>query len=204
MLNDRMHVLTVDTSGEVMVWDIVRGVCKGVFGREEVSAATATAGSVGGSHGGSVSGGSIRGTNGRRGGNHNNNANGVKEGGREKGNTMEGDGEEREKEKSPREMLEAVRERIEGEAVIQSWCSTDTKAGVLVVRVSERCFEAEVYADEIGFGTDRHFNEESKREFFFSSTIIKLMMVSKYWEMGFEKPVYWIYQGGAEEEEKNF
>lgn len=194
MLNDRMHVLTVDTSGEVMVWDIVRGVCKGVFGREEVSAATATAGSVGGSHGGSVSGGSIRGSNGRRGENNINNANGAKEGGREKGDTMEGEGEEREKEKSPREMLEVVRERIEGEAVIQSWCSTDTKAGVLVVRVNERCFEAEVYADEVGFGNDRHFNEESKCEcFFYFSTIIILMMTSEYREMGFEKLVYWIY-----------
>ncbi|EKM77209.1 hypothetical protein AGABI1DRAFT_77625, partial [Agaricus bisporus var. burnettii JB137-S8] len=121
MLNDRMHVLTVDTSGEVMVWDIVRGVCKGVFGREEVSAVAAVAGgSIDGSRGGS-------------------------------------------KEKSPRETLEAVRERIEGEAVIQAWCSTDTKAGVLVVHVSERCFEAEVYADEVGFfPADRHFSEEFK------------------------------------------
>ncbi|XP_006457085.1 hypothetical protein AGABI2DRAFT_229354 [Agaricus bisporus var. bisporus H97] len=125
MLNDRMHVLTVDTSGEVMVWDIVRGVCKGVFGREEVSAVAA------------IAGGSI-------------------DGSREAG------GEEREKEKSPRETLEAVRERIEGEAVIQAWCSTDTKAGVLVVHVSERCFEAEVYADEVGFPADRHFSEEFK------------------------------------------
>ncbi|KAF9441529.1 WD40 repeat-like protein, partial [Macrolepiota fuliginosa MF-IS2] len=29
VLGDRVHVLTVDTSGEVAVWDVVRGVCRG-------------------------------------------------------------------------------------------------------------------------------------------------------------------------------
>ncbi|TFK19214.1 WD40 repeat-like protein [Coprinopsis marcescibilis] len=66
------------------------------------------------------------------------------------------------KERSPREALEAVRERIEGEGVANTWCTADTKAGVLTIHMTERCFETEVYADEVGFSHDKHFNEESK------------------------------------------
>lgn len=150
ILNDRIHALTVDTSGEVSVWDIVRGLCKGRFVREDVYAA---------SHGGSITG-SIRGS---RNGN-------TRAGG---GDAEEGD---REKERSPREALEVVRERIEGEAVIQSWCSTDTKAGVLVVHIGERSFEAEVYADEVGFGGDKHFNEESKCKSLLSGAVSLLLI----------------------------
>ncbi|KAF9522883.1 hypothetical protein CPB83DRAFT_776377 [Crepidotus variabilis] len=117
ILNDRVHTLTVDTSGEVAVWDIVRGICLGRYLSEDVAAASRT--------------GSIRYGNG-------------------------------EKEKSPREALEAVRERIEGEAVVSAWCMADTKAGVLTIHLMEKCFDAEVYADDVGFANDRHFNEESK------------------------------------------
>lgn len=69
-----------------------------------------------------------------------------------------------EREHSPREALEAVRERIEGEALVVNWCHADTKAGVLSIHLTERCFEAEVYADEVGFVNDRNFNDESKCE----------------------------------------
>jgi WD repeat-containing protein 48 len=72
-------------------------------------------------------------------------------------------GESGESERSPRESLDLVRERIEGEAVVSPWCMADTKAGVLTIHLMEKCFEAEVYADEVGFATDRHFNEDSKR-----------------------------------------
>jgi len=120
VLNDRIHALTVDTAGEVAVWNVVHGVCVGRFQNEEVGAA---------SQGGSAAGGSGSG----------------------------GDGE-----RSPREVLEAVRERIEGEAVVSSWAVADTKAGVLTVHLNEKSFEAEVYADEVGYGNDRHFNDESK------------------------------------------
>ncbi|EAU81628.2 hypothetical protein CC1G_02644 [Coprinopsis cinerea okayama7 len=118
ILNDRIHALTVDTAGEVGVWDIVRGVCLGTYHPEDVAAA---------SHAGSVSSGA--------------------------GDT---------KERSPREALEAVRERIEGEGVANTWCAVDTKAGVLTVHMTERCFEAEVYADEVGFAHDKHISEETK------------------------------------------
>ncbi|KAH7917849.1 WD40 repeat-like protein [Leucogyrophana mollusca] len=128
MLNDRMHALTVDTGGEVAVWDVVRGVCVGRYGREEVRAASRCGSTCGnGSAVGSVV----------------------------------GDEKSHSKERSPREALEAVRERIEGEAVVAPWSSVDTKTGVLTIHVNERsCFEAEIYADEAGFTPDRHFNDE--------------------------------------------
>lgn len=126
LLNDRMHALTVDTKGEVAVWDITRGLCKGWFAREEVRAAS-RCGSTSGS------------------GHHP----------RDTGSVSRAD-----KERSPREALEAVRERIEGEAVISTWSSVDTKTGVLTVHISERCFDAEIYADEAGFDPDRHFSDE--------------------------------------------
>jgi len=121
VLNNRINALTVDTAGEVAVWDIVRGICQGRYLPEDVAAASLAGSTAGGSG---------------------------------------------EKERSPREALEIVRERIEGEAVVSTWCSADTKAGVLTVHMIERCFEAEVYADEVGFAHDRHFNEESKCEWF--------------------------------------
>jgi WD repeat-containing protein 48 len=123
ILNDRINALTVDTAGEVAVWDIVRGICLGKYPPEDVAAA---------SHAGSTGGGSG------------------------------------EKERSPREALEAVRERIEGEAVVSTWCMADTKGGVLTIHMTERCFEAEVYADEVGFDDNRQFNDESKRGSYFS------------------------------------
>jgi WD repeat-containing protein 48 len=120
ILNDRIHALVVDTSREVAVWDIVRGVCMGRFLRDDVATASIAGSVAGGSNG--------------------------------------------ERERSPREALETVRERIEGEAVVSSWSNADTKAGVLMIHLNERCFDAEVYADEVGFAQDRRFHDESKSE----------------------------------------
>ena len=106
VLNDWVHVLTLDTAGEVAVWDIVRSVCLGKFPRADVGAA------------------SFRGS-------------------------TASDGSVDIGERSPREALEAVRERIEGEAVVPQWSTVDTKIGMLTVHFSEKCFEAELYADEI-------------------------------------------------------
>ncbi len=65
---------------------------------------------------------------------------------------------------SPRESLETVRERIEGEATIASWATVDTKMGSLAVHLSETtCFDAEVYADEIGFAGNPSFPDEHRR-----------------------------------------
>ncbi|KAJ7898425.1 hypothetical protein B0H13DRAFT_2234296 [Mycena leptocephala] len=91
VLNDRVHAVSVDTGGEVGVWDLVRGCCAVGLG-VGVGGAGAT------------------------------------------------------EEWSPREALERVRERIEGEAVVGPWATVDTKAGVLAVHLNERSFESEIYA----------------------------------------------------------
>ncbi|KDQ58057.1 hypothetical protein JAAARDRAFT_129692 [Jaapia argillacea MUCL 33604] len=124
ILNDRMHALTVDTAGQVAVWNIVKGVCLGKYAPEDVSAASFR-GSTG--DGSSVGGAAYS-----------------------------------EQEHSPREALETVRERIEGEAVVMSWSAVDTKTGVLTVHLNDKCFEAEIYADEAGYGSERHFGDEAR------------------------------------------
>ncbi|KAJ7252791.1 hypothetical protein B0H12DRAFT_1233874 [Mycena haematopus] len=63
---------------------------------------------------------------------------------------------------SPREALERVQERIDGEAVVAPWATVDTKAGVLAVHLNERSFESEIYADEVGYAGDRRFGDEAK------------------------------------------
>ncbi|THH26331.1 hypothetical protein EUX98_g7852 [Antrodiella citrinella] len=63
-------------------------------------------------------------------------------------------------ESSPREALETVRELIEGEAVVAPWATVDTKTGALTVHLSDKCFDAEIYADEAGYPTERQFNDE--------------------------------------------
>ncbi|KAI0820850.1 hypothetical protein BC628DRAFT_1422525 [Trametes gibbosa] len=123
MLNDRIHALTVDTAGEVAVWNIVRGACLGRFSSEDIAAASFNGSDA------SFAGGS------------------------ESGN---------ERQRSPREALETVRERIEGEAVVASWSSLDTKTGVLTVHLNDKCFESEIYADEAGYGPERQFSEEAR------------------------------------------
>jgi len=122
ILNDRVHALTVDTSGEVAVWDIVRCICKGKYLKEDVATASM------------------------------------------RGSTQGSDGGRVDRERSPREALESVRERIEGEAVVLPWAAADTKGGLLTVHLTEKCFDAEVYADEVGFAHDRYVTDESKCE----------------------------------------
>lgn len=47
------------------------------------------------------------------------------------------------------DVLEYVKERIEGEAAILTWCKCDTRVGSLTVHLEEaRVFDGEVYADE--------------------------------------------------------
>ncbi|KAF7356603.1 WD-REPEATS-REGION domain-containing protein [Mycena venus] len=121
VLSDRIHAVSVDTGGEVGVWDLVRGVCVGVYGREALG----------------------RDASGRGAMNPNAAAGGQEEW-------------------SPREVLERVRERIEGEAVVAPWATVDTKAGVLAVHLNERSFESEIYADEVGYAGDRRFGDEAK------------------------------------------
>jgi WD repeat-containing protein 48 len=80
-----------------------------------------------------------------------------------------------EKEQSPREALETVKERIEGEAVVTPWSSTDTKTGLLTVHLDEKCFDAEIYADEAGYGPERHFNDETRSQWLHLLYILRLL-----------------------------
>jgi len=123
LLNDRVHALTVDTAGEVALWDLMRGVCRGYFSSSDVDKASRVSSSSGGSS----------------------------------------DSKESAAEWSPREALEIVRECIEGEAIIASWASVETKMGSLTVHLTEStCFDAEVYADEAGFTDASAFPEEHR------------------------------------------
>ncbi len=72
---------------------------------------------------------------------------------------------------SPREALDIVRERIDGEAVVVSWSAVDTSTGVLNVHLDEHAFDAELYADELGCTPDRPLPpgvgpEDMRRGFF--------------------------------------
>lgn len=72
----------------------------------------------------------------------------------------------------PREALDIVRERIDGEAVVVSWSAVDTSTGVLNVHLDEHAFDAELYADELGCTPDRPLPagvgpEDMRREFVF-------------------------------------
>lgn len=66
---------------------------------------------------------------------------------------------------TPREALELVKERIEGEAVTPTWCSVDTRIGGLTVHLEEgRCFEAEIHMDELGEELKGGFKEDQRGE----------------------------------------
>ncbi|KAG8931408.1 hypothetical protein FRC01_001355 [Tulasnella sp. 417] len=119
ILSDRIHALTVDTAGEVAVWDLVRGTCEGVYSGDSIGLASNASSS-------SAAGG-------------------------------------RERERTPREALETVQERIEGEAMCPTWCTVDTKIGHLTVHLVEsRAFDAEVYVDDTGFVDAKTFPEDHK------------------------------------------
>ncbi|KAF7309790.1 WD-REPEATS-REGION domain-containing protein [Mycena indigotica] len=108
VLNDRVHAISIDTSGEIGVWDLVRGICVGVIPRKAHDVTVKS------------------------------------------------------QEWSPRDALERVQEKLEGEAVVAPWATVDTKSGVLAVHLNERSFESEIYADEVGFAGDRRFGDDAK------------------------------------------
>jgi WD repeat-containing protein 48 len=67
---------------------------------------------------------------------------------------------------SPREALEVVRERIEGEAVVNAWCTVDSSIGNLMVHIeSNRVFDAEIFGDEAGYQGDIQFEEDHRCEY---------------------------------------
>ncbi|KAL1753899.1 hypothetical protein FB107DRAFT_263941 [Schizophyllum commune] len=110
ILNDRTHVLTVDTEEEVAVWDILRCQCLGRWLREDIVKAMRSEEKEA------------------------NNASGPQRRNSEHEHKAPLD----EPRRSPRELLDAVRSRVEGEAAVPQWCSVETKVGVLAVHVSDR------------------------------------------------------------------
>ena len=117
MLNDRQHALTVDTGGQVAVWNVIHGRCVGRFDEHDISGVF------------QESGYDLQDIAGR----------------------------------GSQEALDIVRERIEGESSTITWCSVDTRIGSLTVHVEEnRCFDAEVYADEVGYRGDPAFKEDHR------------------------------------------
>ncbi|KDN40106.1 WD40 repeat-like protein [Tilletiaria anomala UBC 951] len=113
MLNDRRHVLTIDTAGNVALWDIIKCTCLGTFEAHQVRTAALA------------------------------------------DSPLPENDIERENWKAvsyPGEVLEAVRERIEGCGATPLWCTADTRAGSLTVHLQEpRCYDAEMYLDELSF-----------------------------------------------------
>ena len=178
------------------MWDIVRGVCLGRYGEAEVAAVVsggysspgAGAGGVGGPEGSGA--GSMREEVGATMGLGE--AGAGTNGGGSVPSAMGTVGE-----RSPREALEAVREKIEGQAVIPKWASVETKGGLLVVHLNERCFEVEVYADELGYAHEKGFTEESKCKWVLpvvGGGMPIFMCNSESREMGVEELVHWVHQ----------
>lgn len=101
MLNNRRHVLTLNTQRHVSLWDIVTCVCVGQYTDDAVDAIL---------------------------------------GADEDADTL-----------TSQEVLERVRDKIEGQAVTNAWNSIDCQTGSLAVHLDEsRCFDGEAYLDELG------------------------------------------------------
>lgn len=117
MLNDKRTVITLDTYGDVAVWDIVLGGCIGRFLKSDLRQAYKAAMSING-----------------------NTDKNVPDYEDDEDNSLDSD-----------DLLNFVRTTVEGEAVVASWCSVETKTGLLTVHVEQsRAFDAEVYIDEAG------------------------------------------------------
>jgi WD repeat-containing protein 48 len=146
-LNDRQHVLTIDTAGQVAVWNVISGKCIGRFAETDISSVY-----------------------------------------QESGYTMQ-DAANRDS----KEALDIVRERIEGESSTITWCTVDTRIGSLTVHMEEnRCFDAEVYADEVGHHNDPSFKEDQRSKsscFIYTIYEFDICIASQPWQVGFGQPI---------------
>ncbi|TIC25953.1 N-acetyltransferase 10 [Wallemia mellicola] len=113
MLNNRRHVLTLNTQRHVSLWDIVTCVCVGQYTDEAVDAIL-----------------------------------GADEGADALTLTSQ-------------EVLERVRDKIEGQAVTNAWNSIDCQTGSLAVHLDEsRCFDGEAYLDELGLAIENRETDQ--------------------------------------------
>ncbi|GAA5947003.1 hypothetical protein JCM3765_002113 [Sporobolomyces pararoseus] len=61
------------------------------------------------------------------------------------------------------DLIEYVKDRIEGEVSIATWCKCDTRVGALTVHVEEaRAFDAEAYIDECGVGPPEEYPSDHR------------------------------------------
>jgi WD repeat-containing protein 48 len=131
LLNDKRHVLSVDTRGDVALWDVVQGRCVGVYESSEVHK-LAWMEHVGRSY---------------QNGNEDRNSSNGSSDGKDLINFNGGDVS------FNKEALQLVKERIEGQGITSTFCTIDSRIGKLTIHLEEsRCFDAEIYWDEIGFG----------------------------------------------------
>lgn len=118
MLNDRQHVLTLDTAGKVSIFNIVKGICVGTFRDEEIEEIYKA--------------------------NH--------------GLVYNADGEV-----DSKEALDLIAVQIDGQSFVRQWCQLDTKNGDITVHLEEAtCWDAEVYADQVGYANDPEFRPEDR------------------------------------------
>lgn len=120
VLNDRQHVLALDTAGKVSIWNIVKGVCVGTFEEAQVEELYKA-------HHGLV---------------------------------YTADGEI-----DAKEALDLVAEHVDGQSFVRQWCQVDTRSGSITVHLEEAtCWDAEVYADQVGYANDPEFAPEQRSE----------------------------------------
>lgn len=135
LLSDKRHCLTIDSDDEILLWDLVEARCLGVFLKKDLEPFILEASSAD-SNTFSNNVDSRRPSDSSGGGNGGRNGNGG-------GN---GNGED---------LLEFVKERIDGEGSTLTWCKCDTRVGALTVHLEEgRVWDGEVYADEAHVGQD--------------------------------------------------
>lgn len=116
LLNDRRHALSLDTDGEIALWDLVECRCIGIFAPEDLNLSVSSESSSGASSG-----------------------------------------------TSTRDLLERIRDRVEGEVSVATWCKCDTRVGALTVHLEEaRVFDAEVYTDESHLGSAHSFPQDQR------------------------------------------
>jgi len=61
------------------------------------------------------------------------------------------------------DLVEYVKDRIEGEVSIATWCKCDTRVGALTIHLEEaRAFDAEAYIDECGVGPPEDFPSDHR------------------------------------------
>jgi WD repeat-containing protein 48 len=140
MLNDRRHIVTIDTAAEVAIWDIVQGRRLGAFDASQVRA-TAEEELAPADH--------LREKNQWQIENHSG------------------------------EVLDLVRDRVEGAGATPLWCTADTRAGQLTIHLQEpRCFDAELYLDEAPFVPDGQYNEDQRSKCLLSCEDAALLNMS--------------------------